>query len=268
MIWINGSRFWLLLGGVALAIIGIWAIVADTDGPVSEPPVDPVAVYRSAARDAYEYALQESCEPDPRWERRTVLAAERRVLDEYGAGLERAALRFNFAVARADVELAMQRGQLGCWADDDPTFAEAHVGMAKRGLLRAVENLYRLEHAVPEAAPIDTIPTAVAADFRSKTKTLIEPLHPRCRLVSFQKDDRVLAAARERVRVFRRSLNDTGYALHFDIAESDAVFARSRGVVECAVSRSVPWQGVSAEYANAAAQQIAALSAIARPAAA
>lgn len=208
------------LGLAALGILVCSSCAASDGGRAA-------AEFRYLARSTYSVAKQESCRPS------SVVYAE--ALADEIAGLREfestasEGVRFQLALARADVA----HGAVGCWADDDPRFAERHLSMARDRLTHGLEAMPRFASALPESPPRDDLAAETSVEFRFRVKRLIEAVNPQCQLSEGRDDEAILAPSRAALDAFERRLDGTAYALHFDIAEADVLYEQSVTIVEC-----------------------------------
>lgn len=223
------------------------------------------ARFRYVGRDVYRASLMESCEVDPALLRATVLARENAALRNFEVRMRSGPAAHHLEVARSDVEFRRASGALGCWQDSDPRFAELHVQMARESVRRGVDEM---EKMVSELAPLGASMTGLAspdkAEFRSLARTIIESLTPLCVITSTASNEEILGPARAELARFGARLQPTPYALHFALAEADALYERSQTVAECADPGSESAADVARNALHQTRRQIAQLVAVAR----
>jgi len=220
------------------------------------------ANFRYLARGVYEALLTESCPPNRTLPRARVLTPEIAAVRAFERRTGSGPARFHVEIARHDIAYRQASGALGCLDDSDRRFAALHVERARDRVrlgLREMETLAPRVTALP--ASLAALPPSRSAEFRSLVRTAVENLQPLC---AGPDSDRILAPARAELARFRRRLEDTPYALHFDLARADGLYERSITVAECIDAAPRP----AAEASRAALQetrgQIARIAAFAR----
>jgi hypothetical protein len=217
---------------MALAVL---ATACGNDGTGDDGSVRSGAPFRAAVRDVHDALLTESCKEDPSLARANVLAREREAVaaleGRYGSG----PAGFHIAVATSDVRQRQSSGTLGCWEDSDPAFAKKHVEMARNavrlGLKEMEVNAPGLTSPPSPATGLDPLK---AAEFRSFVRDLSELLNPLCQITTAGENDQILASATTEALRLRQRLQETPYAIHYDIAAADLFFEQSLVVAECA----------------------------------
>lgn len=191
------------------------------------------AEFRYLARDTYKAAQQESCRPSS-VVYAVALADEIATLRDFEATMGSNGVGFQLSLARADVA----HHGFGCWVDDDPVFAQRHVSMARERLTHGLDVMAERASTLPAAAPRDGLATATSAAFRDRVARLIQAVNPQCQLSVRGDNEEIVAPARTVLNTFRRRLDGSDYALHFDIAKADVLYELSVTMVECTPPRS------------------------------
>jgi hypothetical protein len=216
----------------ALTLVLPLALSCHQRQPASDAAAAAAAEFRFHAKDSYQALNTESCRPDPALRRAVVLAGERRAMRAFEARMASTPLGFQLAIAREDAAYALA-AEHGCWDDSDPRFARSHVQMA---LDQASAGLRRMEEMAPALAaslPEATAPEADQAALRRRFFQLAEAALGPCPLSTRAGNDEILGPARAELRRLRRRLEGTPYALHYDLAESDAAYHWSVYRVSC-----------------------------------
>jgi hypothetical protein len=191
------------------------------------------APFRMAARDVYRNLLQESCEPDPRLKRSTVLAAEAVMVRNFEAKVTTQPVASQLGLARRDIEYLLAKPDAMCWADSDLAFATKHIEMARESVR---VGLASLESMVLASTAWGVIPSGGpnAAQFRAGVRDLVDRLWPACALHRLTSNDEILATGRAEFARLKTRIAATPYADQFSVAEADARYLASQTIVECA----------------------------------
>jgi hypothetical protein len=214
--------------------------------------------FRFVARQVQESLLMESCPPRPTLRRAVVLAPEIAAARAFEAGLPGPA-RFHWQVVIGDIAHRRAAGRFGCWSDSTPTFARAHIQMARDGVRLGLRELRTLAPTLPPLPDGAAAPPPNAAAFRERAGRLAELLDPLC---GGQESGAVLAPARAELAGLRRRLAGTPYALQLELGFADAL--HGRGVPECAEIAPVPPEVASRNALLEARRRIGLIEALIR----
>lgn len=182
------------------------------------------AHFRFVARRTYGWLFQPSCQSPPGFSRVGMLSDEIQAVRAFEQSLSGGPGSVHIQIAKSDAELTES-----CWEDADLAFAQIHVTMTREQVSRGLEQMRQLAPRLRNL-PLTLASASEGAEFRLRTRRLIESIHPLC-TTAF--DDQIFAPARERVRRFASELTGSEFAAHFDVAKRDIEFEQSRVVVEC-----------------------------------
>lgn len=226
--------------------------------PLDSQPTD--ARIRYYAQEIVRDLEQPSCAAlgvPPGFDRAKALAPEKAAVEQFKARTRGSAAYFHFIVGEADGRYE-DKSRSGCWNDSETWIADRHVQDSKTATKARLEALEKLAPHVthPALAPQIGSPEATA-EFRFRVRQLIESSRPRCRLTKHADNELVSAPAKQAVARFRRELEGTEYALHFDIAEGDVNLFHAISMVECDDEGSEPANYWTSRLLSGAEKQIA-----------
>lgn len=234
------------LNPALLALALIWlqlptSVQAQQWRPWDSQPAD--ARIRFAAGNIVRDLEQPSCAAlgvAPGFDRAKALAPEKAAVEQFKARIRGSAAYFHFIVGEADARYE-DKVQSGCWNDSETWIAERHVQDAKTAIKARLEGVEKLAPDVRHPAHAPEIGSLDAtAEFRFRVRQLIKSSRPRCRLTKHAHNELISAPVKQTVAAFRRELEGTGYALHFDIAEGDVNFSYATSTLECQEEGSEP----------------------------
>lgn len=193
----------------------------------------------------------------PGFDRAKALAPEKAAVEQFKARIRGSAAYFHFIVGETDARYE-DKAQSRCWNDSETWIAERHVQDAKTATKARLEGLEKLAPDVRHPAHAPEIGSLDAsAEFRFRVRQLIESSRPRCGLTKHAHNELISAPAKQAVAAFRRELEGTEYALHFDMAEGDVNLFHAISTLECGEEGSEPANYWTRRLVSGAEKQIA-----------
>lgn len=232
-----------------MALLGVAAGCQDhAESNVGSPTID--AEFRSIAREVYDDLFTPSCKAPPGFDRTTKLAPEHRAIREFEDQMKDTPSAGHLVIARQDADHERAANE-GCWADEDPDFAQLHIEMTQKSVKGGLKRLGELAGSIPEPHEVILAAGHDEAEFRYIVRQLVEAAHPRCSISTKTENDQIMAPALAEVARFRSRIEGTPLAGHYDLAQADVVYRHSVEMVECAsASSSPPTELSQVELAN------------------